>query len=99
MTIPPSYPPVPGSAPGSPPGSGPPEPSDSKRDKRIRLVEDVFTLICIVSLWPVVLGWQGLLYQAILYTALAGLVLIFYRRMSRFRKVKQKAESGPGNGA
>lgn len=99
MTIPPSYPPVPGSPPGSSPGSGPPEPSDSKRDKRLRLLEDIFILICIVSLWPVVLGWQGLLYQAILYISLAGLVFIFYRRMSRFRKAKQEAEADPGNGA
>ena len=90
----PPYPPVPGSL----PESSPPAKADSKRNKRVRLLEDIFILICIVSLWPVVLGWQGLLYQAILYTALAGLVFIFYRRMNRFRDARREAESRGGNG-
>ena len=90
----PPYPPVPGSAPGSPP----PESADSKRDKRTRLFEDIFILICIASLWPVVLGWQGPVYQAILYMALAGLLFIFYRRMNRFRQAKREAEAGGENG-
>ena len=81
-----------------PPGSAPPEPPDSKRGKRSRLLEDIFILICIVSLWPVILGWEGLVYQAILYIALAGLVFVFLRRMSRFREARRKAEGGRGNG-
>lgn len=80
------------------PGSSPPEPPDSKRHKRSRLLEDIFILICIVSLWPAVLGWQGVVYQAILYIALAGLVFIFYRRMSRFREARREAGDGRGNG-
>ena len=95
MELPPPYPP----SPGSPPGSAPPDSADSKRDKRIRLLEDIFILICIVSLWPVVLGWQGAVYEVILYVALAGLVLIFFRRMNRFRQARREAESGRGNGA
>jgi uncharacterized integral membrane protein len=62
------------------------------------LLEDIFILVCIVSLWPVVLGWQGPLYQAILYIALAGLVFIFYRRMSRFREARREVEDRRGNG-
>ena len=95
MELPPPYPPSPGSS----PGSAPQDSADSKRDKRIRLLEDVFILICIVSLWPVVLGWQGAVYEVILYVALAGLVLIFYRRMNRFRLARREAEGGRGNGA
>jgi len=95
MELPPPYPP----SQGSPPGSAPPDSADSKRDKRIRLLEDIFILICIVSLWPVVLGWQGAVYEAILYVALAGLVLIFYRRMNRFRRARREAEGGRRNGA
>ncbi len=95
MELPPPYPPSPGSS----PGSAPQDSADSKRDKRIRLLEDVFILICIVSLWPVVLGWQGAVYEVILYVALAGLVLIFYRRMNRFRQARREAEGGRGNGA
>ena len=95
MELPPPDPP----SPGSPPGSAPPDSADSKRDKRIRLLEDIFILICIVSLWPVVLGWQGAVYEAILYVALAGLVLIFYRRMNRFRRARREAEGGRRNGA
>lgn len=96
MELPPPYPPSPGSA---PPDSAPPDSADSKRDKRIRLLEDIFILICIVSLWPVVLGWQGAVYEVILYVALAGLVLIFFRRMNRFRQARREAEGGRGNGA
>ena len=95
MELPPPSPP----SPGSPPGSAPPDSADSKRDKRIRLLEDIFILICIVSLWPVLLGWQGAVYEAILYIALAGLVIIFYRRMNRFRQARREAEGGRGNGA
>ena len=95
MELPPPYPP----SPGSPPGSAPRDSADSKRDKRIRILEDIFILICIVSLWPVVLGWQGAVYEVILYVALAGLVLIFFRRMNRFRQARREAEGGRGNGA
>lgn len=64
---------------------GPSTPAEPKREKRTRLLEDAFILLCIVSLWPVVLGWQEAVYQYVLYAALAGLVLILVRRINRFR--------------
>ncbi|MFT5089096.1 MAG: hypothetical protein ACI906_001301 [Candidatus Latescibacterota bacterium] len=60
--------------------------------KKARLIEDIFIIISIVSLWPVVLGWQGLAYQVLLYAALAGLVYIFFRRMRRFREARDEMD-------
>ena len=48
-----------------------PEPED-KREKRHKLIEDIFILLCIASLWPVVLGWTEPIYQYLLYVALGG---------------------------
>ena len=52
---------------------------DSSKEKKSELIEDIFTLLCIISLWPVVLGWTEAIYQYLLYIALAGLVYIFIR--------------------
>jgi hypothetical protein len=61
---------------------------EQDQNKKVRLIEDLFILVSIVSLWPVVLGWQGLVYEIMLYAALAGLVYIFFRRMRRFREAR-----------
>ena len=61
---------------------------DSKHEKKSKLIEDLFILICIVSLWPVVLGWTEMIYQYLLYLALAGLVYIFIRRIRRFQTAR-----------
>ena len=45
--------------------------------KKSRLIEDIFILVSILALWPVVLGWKGFVYELVLYTALAGLVYIY----------------------
>jgi len=50
-----------------------PEPEDNGQ-KKSKLIEDLFILLCIISLWPVVLGWTEAVYQYLLYIALAGLV-------------------------
>jgi hypothetical protein len=55
-----------------------------------RIIEDLFTLLCIFSLWPVVLGWTEPIYQYLLYVALAGLVYIFVRRMRRFQEAQDE---------
>ena len=73
-----------------------------KREKRHKLIEDLFILLCIVSLWPVVLGWTESIYQYLLYAALAGLIFIFVRRMRRFhaaRDALRDAEDGPQIGS
>lgn len=61
---------------------------EPKKKGRGRLVEDVFIIVCILSLWPVILGWRHPVYQVVLYVALAGLVLIFFRRLRRFREAR-----------
>ena len=56
------------------------------------LIEDIFILVSILALWPVVLGWQGVIYELALYAALAGLVYIFFRRVRRFRAARDEID-------
>ncbi|MBI2501750.1 MAG: hypothetical protein HYW07_00750 [Candidatus Latescibacteria bacterium] len=60
--------------------------------KKIRLFEDIFIVLCILSLWPVILGWDEPVYEFALYVALAGLLVIFFRRVKRFQKAKRDLE-------
>ena len=60
--------------------------------RRARFVEDMFILLCVISLWPVILGWTHILYQVLLYTALAGLVFILVRRVRRFSQARNDAD-------
>ena len=74
-------------------GETPPrDDADSVRFKRARLFEDGFVLLCILSLWPLILGWEEAIYEYILYAALAGLVAIFVRRINRFRAAERQLE-------
>ena len=71
---------------------------EEQREKRHKLIEDIFILLCIASLWPVVLGWTESIYQYLLYAALAGLIFIFVRRIRRFhaaRNALRDAEASP----
>ena len=71
---------------------------EEQREKRHKLLEDLFILLCIASLWPVVLGWTEPIYQYSLYAALAGLIFIFVRRIRRFhaaRDALRDSEGGP----
>lgn len=61
---------------------------EQQREKRHKLIEDLFILLCIASLWPVVLGWTEPIYQYLLYAALAGLIFIFVRRIRRFHAAR-----------
>ena len=67
------------------------EPPDSQG--RSRRIEDIFILLCVVSLWPLVFGMEGLLFEIGLYVALAGLVFIFIRRVRRFRQAGRDLEA------
>lgn len=60
--------------------------------KKVRLAEDVFIVLCILTLWPVILGWDEPVYEFALYVALAGLLVIFFRRIKRFQKAKRDLE-------
>ena len=70
----------------------PQEDERARRSRRTRLLEDLFILLCILTLWPVVLGWQDAIYQYVLYAALAGLVFIFVRRINRFRAAERELD-------
>ena len=68
----------------------PQPPPEDKKPKH--LFEDIFILLCILTLWPVILNWSHPLYEILLYVALAGLVWIFYRRIKRFRQARDELE-------
>ena len=72
-----------------------PEPEDNGQ-KKSKLIDDLFILLCIISLWPVVLGWTEAVYQYLLYIALAGLVWIFVRRIRRFHEARDALRDGDG---
>ena len=74
----------------------PTTPTEEKKAKRARLVEDAFILLCILCLWPVILDWTEPIYQYVLYVALAGLVVIFVRRTRRFRDSRSEFDNGNG---
>jgi len=69
-----------------------PPPESDPRQKRVRLAEDIFILVCILSLWPVVLGLKGPVYQAILYIALVSLIALFIRRLRRLTRERGNAD-------
>lgn len=72
-----------------------PSPSDPHRPdpgRRARLLEDAFIFLCILSLWPVILGWRHRVYEVLLYVALAGLVWILVRRVRRFSQARKGAD-------
>ena len=66
-----------------------PDPPPSEGKPR-HLLEDIFILLCILVIWPVILGWNHLIYEILLYVALAGLVWIFIRRIRRFRQARDE---------
>lgn len=70
----------------------PPPPKQDNPGRTARLLEDIFILVCILSLWPVVMGWQGPIYQVILYAALTGLVVILVRRVRRLHAARHELD-------
>ncbi len=67
-----------------------PPPTEPK-NKGHRL-EDIFILLCVLTLWPVVLGLEHPLYEVALYGALLGLVVILVRRVRRFQDARRELE-------
>ena len=71
-------------------------PGDSPGDsdgKPRHLFEDIFIILCIICLWPVVLGWTHIAYEFLLYGALLGLLVIFVRRIRRFRQARDELQN------
>ncbi|MBT4098965.1 MAG: hypothetical protein HOM68_29830 [Gemmatimonadetes bacterium] len=67
----------------------PPPPEPENKGRRL---EDIFILVCVLALWPVVLGLDHILYEVALYGALIGLVVIFVRRVRRFHAARREVE-------
>ena len=63
----------------------------------VKLGEDIFILVCIFTIWPKILGWRGVVFDVLLYTALVGLVIIFVRRIKRIRAESEQNERSAGN--
>lgn len=58
-------------------------------------LEDLFILLSVFALWPGILGWQGAVWQYLMYAALVGLVWILVRRVSRYRERSEAAGNAP----
>lgn len=58
-------------------------------ERRTRLFEDLFILLCVLALWPVILGLHHILYELLLYAALGGLVFVLVRRVRRFSRARR----------
>jgi large-conductance mechanosensitive channel len=52
----------------------------------------MFILLCVLSLWPVIIGWEHFLFEVLKYTALAGLVFILVLRVRRFSRARDNAD-------
>ena len=61
-------------------------------EKRAKLFEDIFIILCILCLWPSILRWHNPFYEYLLYVALTGLVVIFFRRLRRFRQARDEMD-------
>ena len=69
-------------------------PDSPPEDRKPRhLGEDIFILLSIFSIWPVILDWSHPLFEIVMYVALAGLIWIFYRRIKRFKEARQNLDS------
>ncbi|MCK5526182.1 MAG: hypothetical protein KAJ05_03485 [Candidatus Latescibacteria bacterium] len=53
-------------------------------------VEDIVIVLVLLTLWPTILGWSGMLYRLLEIAALGVLVGILVRRIGRFRSEKKR---------
>jgi hypothetical protein len=54
-------------------------------------IEDLFILVSVFAIWPVILGWEGWVWEATKYIAAVGLIWIFVRRLRRYQR-RQEAQ-------
>ena len=55
-------------------------------------LEDVLVILCILPLWPFILGYRGLAWQGLLYATVVLLLVILYRRWKRARAALEAIE-------
>lgn len=56
---------------------------------RREIAESVFTILAILALWPVILGWDHPVYQAVLVVVLVILAVLV---VHKFRRIRQMYE-------
>ncbi len=57
------------------------------KERRIWVaLEDLLILLSIFALWPVILGWEGWVWEVLKYLAVVGLIWIFVRRVRRYQR-------------
>ena len=71
-----------------PPGPGKPAQAEGKHSWRWG--EDIVIVLAVLTLWPTILGWSGMLYRLLEIAALGVLVGILVRRIGRFRAEKKR---------
>ena len=69
---------------------------ENRTERRQIIVEDIFIILSILALWPLILGWDEAVFQALKYIALAGLVYIFIRRLRRYKGRNRSGGTGAG---
>ena len=63
-----------------------------RRHNPLTLVEDVLIILAIFSLWPTILGWQGIIFKVIQFSALGVLLVILTRRIGRIKGSHEKSD-------
>ncbi len=63
---------------------------------RREILESLIIFLAILSLWPVVLRWEGPIWKLLMYIFLFLLLVIFVSRINRFRKllIQRRDEKG-----
>ena len=70
---------------------------ENRTERRQIILEDIFIILSILALWPMILGWDEAVFQALKYITLAGLVYIFIRRLRRYKGRDRSSGTGAGN--
>ena len=68
----------------------PGKPASAEGKRSWRWVEDIVIVLAILTLWPTILGWSGMLYRVLEIAALGVLVGILVRRIGRFRAERKR---------
>ena len=70
--------------------------------KKVEMLESVFLILAIVSLWPLIfLKWNSVWYYVYLYLLVAFLLFMSYRKFRRLQEAMKeirKPNAGAGNG-
>jgi hypothetical protein len=67
----------------------PPHESDGRRHRRVgQIIEWILIFLALLSLWPWILGYRAPWYRGLLIVALAAMVWVAVRRITRVRRAR-----------